>query len=57
MEAYAAILAFSITTVFILTPNPYWMALFAFVAQPLFALAAVKYLFKVFMELRKKDVL
>lgn len=52
-EAFCAILAFVLTQAFILMPGPYPMALFTFVAQPLFAIAAIGYLRKVFADLRR----
>ena len=52
-EAYCAILGFVLTQVFVLVPGPYPMALFTFIAQPLFAIAAIGYLTKVFADLRK----
>jgi hypothetical protein len=52
-EAYCAILGFALTQVFVLVPGPYPMALFTFIAQPLFAIAAIGYLAKVVADLRK----
>jgi hypothetical protein len=46
-EAFCAILGFVLTRVFILVPGPYPMAGFTFIAQPLFAIAAIGYLSKV----------
>ena len=57
VEAWAAIVAFVTTAAFIVWPTPYLMALFAFFAQPLFAIVAFLYLRRVFKELREKDVL
>ncbi len=57
VEAWAAIIAFGTTAAFIVWPTPYLMALFAFFAQPLFAIVAFLYLRRVFKELREKDVL
>jgi hypothetical protein len=56
-EASCAILAFVLTMVFILVPGPYPMALFTFVAQPLFAIAAIGYLAKVIVDLRRHQSL
>jgi len=56
-EAWAAILAFVITMVFVIDPNPYCMALFSFFAQPLFAIVALLYARRVLIELRRKGVL
>jgi len=52
-EAFCAIIGFVLTQVFILKPGPYPMALFTFIAQPLFALAAIGYLVKVIADLQK----
>ena len=52
-EAWCAILGFVITGIFILAPTPYPMALFTFVAQPLFGIAAAGYVVKVVQDLRK----
>ena len=52
-EAYGAIRAFILTQVFVLVPGPYPMALFTFIAQPLFAIAAIGYLTKVIADLRR----
>lgn len=55
-EASCAIVAFALTLTFILVPGPYAMALFIFVAQPLFAIAAIGYLFKVRADLRRRGL-
>ena len=52
-EAFCAILGFLLTLLFILVPGPYPMALFTFIAQPLFGIAAIGYLGKVIADLRK----
>ena len=56
-EAWAALVAFVITLVFIWVPGPYPMGAFTFIAQPLFLLALTSYVIKVLRELRKKDVI
>jgi hypothetical protein len=56
-EAWAALVAFVITLVFIWVPGPYPMGAFTFIAQPLFLLALASYAIKVLRELRKKDVI
>ena len=56
-EALAAIVAFAISMAFILSPGPYAMVLFTFVAVPLFVMVALFYLGQVARELRRKDVL
>ena len=53
-EAYCAIVAFALTAGFILVPGPHAMALFTFVAQPLFGIVALGYLLKVRADLRKR---
>ena len=57
VPAVGAIVAFVITTLFVLDPVPLLMALFTFVAQPLFLIVGLLYLGRVFTELRAKDVL
>ena len=57
VEAWAAILAFVITIVFNLDPGPYPMAAFTFIAQPLFAYAMIRYLWRVLSDLRARRVL
>ncbi|HEX8893544.1 MAG TPA: hypothetical protein VF783_09475 [Terriglobales bacterium] len=55
-ECWCAIIAFLMTLAFVLFPGPYEMAVFTFLAQPLFALAAVSYLFEVLADLRGRGV-
>jgi len=55
-EAMCASVAFVLTLIFILVPGPYPMAIFTFIAQPLFAIVAVGYLLKVRADLRKRGV-
>jgi len=55
-EASCAIVAFALTLIFILVPGPYPMALFTFVAQPLFGIVAIGYLLKVVADLRKRGL-
>jgi hypothetical protein len=55
-EAWAAMVAFLITLIYIWVPGPYPMGAFTFIAQPLFFLALLSYAIKVLRELRKKDV-
>jgi hypothetical protein len=55
-EASCAIVAFALTETFMLVPGPYAMAVFTFVAQPLFAIVAIGYLFKVKADLRKRGL-
>lgn len=56
-EAVAAIVAFTLSIVFLVVPGPYQMVLFTFVAVPLFVMVGVFYLGHVVRELRRKDVL
>jgi hypothetical protein len=55
-EAWCGILAFGLTLTFILVPGPYAMAFFTFIAQPLFAVAAIGYVLKVRADLRKREL-
>jgi hypothetical protein len=55
-EAMCASVAFLLTLIFILVPGPYPMAIFTFIAQPLFAIVAVGYLLKVRADLRKRGL-
>ncbi len=57
-EAWGALLAFAVTLAFNLFPtNAYLMAAFIFVAQPLFLLAGVSYLWKVLRSFRMQGIL
>ena len=56
-EAWAALLAFAISLVYIWVPGPYAMGAFTFIAQPLFVLAFLGYTVKVVRELRQHKVL
>jgi hypothetical protein len=56
VPALGAIVAFVLTILFVLYPTPYLMALFTFVAQPLFLFSVVFYFRRVFRELREKEV-
>jgi hypothetical protein len=55
-ESWCASIAFLITLIFIVIPGPYEMAMFTFIAQPLFAFAAVSYLLKVLRDLRNRSL-
>ena len=57
VQAVGAIIAFVITTLFVVHPSPVLMALFTFIAQPLFLIVALMYVRRVLRELREKDVL
>jgi len=57
VQAVGAIIGFVITTLFVVHPGPLLMALFTFVAQPLFLIVGLMYLGRVLRELRAKDVL
>ena len=41
---------------FILVPGPYAMAVFTFIAQPLFAIVAIGYLLKVRADLKQRGL-
>lgn len=55
-EALCASVAFALTLMFILVPGPYPMAMFTFIAQPLFGIVAIGYLFKVAADLRRRGL-
>ena len=57
VQAAGALVAFAITTLFVVFPRPLLMALFTFVAQPLVAIVGLMYVGRVLRELREKDVL
>jgi len=57
VQAVGAVVGFIITTLFVVHPSPVLMALFTFVAQPLFVIVGLMYLGRVLQELREKDVL
>ncbi len=56
-QCWCAIVAFIMTLAFVLFPGPYEMAIFTFVAQPLFAVAAVSYVAEVLRDLRRREIL
>lgn len=56
-ECWCAFIAFLMTLAFVLVPGPYEMAMFTFLAQPLFAIAAVSYVSKVVADMRRRKVL
>jgi hypothetical protein len=56
-QSWCAIVAFLMTLAFVLFPGPYEMAIFTFIAQPLFAVAAVSYLLEVVRDLRRREIL
>ena len=56
-EAWAALLAFAITMVYVWSPGPYPMGAFTFIAQPLFIVALGSYALKVWRDLKQKKVL
>jgi hypothetical protein len=55
-EAVCAMVAFALTLIFILVPGPYPMAIFTFIAQPLFGIVAIGYLLKVRADLQKRGL-
>jgi hypothetical protein len=56
-ECWCAVIAFVMTLGFVLVPGPYEMAIFTFLAQPLFAFAAISYLVKVLRNLRERKAM
>jgi hypothetical protein len=56
-EAWAGLLAFVISLVYIWVPGPFAMGAFTFIAQPLFLLAFLGYTAKVVRGLRQRRVL
>lgn len=56
-QAWAAMLAFAMSLVYIWVPGPYAMGAFTFIAQPLFLLAFIGYAVEVFRELRQRGAL
>jgi hypothetical protein len=56
-ESWCAVIAFVMTLAFVLVPGPYEMAVFTFLAQPLFSIAAASYLWKVFLDLRSRGLI
>jgi hypothetical protein len=56
-ECWCAVIAFVMTLAFVLVPGPYEMAIFTFLAQPLFAFAAISYLVKVLRDLRERKAM
>jgi hypothetical protein len=55
-EAWAALLAFVMSLIYIWVPGPYAMGAFTFIAQPLFVLAFLGYAVKVVRELRQRRI-
>ena len=56
-EAVGLIIAMIITLGYTVSPGPYWMGAFTFVAQPLFGLVALGYLWRVMRDLKSKGLL
>ena len=57
LPSLAAALAFVITGLYAVDPGPYQMAAFVFFAQPLFLIAGLGYAYRVWKDLRGRDVL
>lgn len=57
LQALAAALAFLITGLYAIDPGPYQMAAFVFFAQPLFVIAGLGYLYRVWKDLKSRDVM
>ncbi len=56
-QSWCAIAAFVMSLVFVIFPGPYPMAIFTFIAQPLFAVAGISYLVEVIRDLHRKQIL
>ena len=56
-EALGLILALLITMIYTIAPGPYAMGAFTFVAQPLFGLVALGYIWRVIRDLRSKGMM
>ncbi|MBX3460831.1 MAG: hypothetical protein KF696_12860 [Planctomycetes bacterium] len=57
LQALAAALAFLITGLYAIDPGPYQMAAFVFFAQPLFLIAGLGYLYRVWKDLKSREVM
>ncbi|MCC7510146.1 MAG: hypothetical protein IT464_12365 [Planctomycetes bacterium] len=57
LQSLAAALAFAITGLYAIDPGPYQMAAFVFFAQPLFLIAGVGYAWRVWKDLKTREVL
>ncbi|MBK8207035.1 MAG: hypothetical protein IPK87_09630 [Planctomycetes bacterium] len=57
LQSLAAALAFAITGLYAIDPGPYQMAAFVFFAQPLFVIAGVGYAWRVWKDLKTREVL
>lgn len=56
-EAWAIIIALIITMAYTIYPGPYCMGAFTFIAQPLFGVAVLNYILRVYRDLRKRHVI
>lgn len=56
-ESWAVIIASVVSLIYVWSPGPYPMGAFTFIAQPLFAVAAASYVWKVVKELRERGAL
>lgn len=57
LQALATALAFLITGLYAIDPGPYQMAAFVFFAQPLFLIAGLGYLYRVWKDLKSREVM
>jgi hypothetical protein len=57
LPSLAASAAFAITVLYAIDPGPYQMAAFVFFAQPLFLIAGLSYLYRVWKDLRSQRVI
>lgn len=56
-EAISVMIALVITLGYTLSPGPYWMGAFTFIAQPLFVLSIVGYIWKIYQDSRKNKLI
>ena len=56
-QSWCAMAALVMTLVFVIFPGPYPMAIFTFIAQPLFAVAGISYIVEVIRDLHRKQIL
>jgi phosphatidylglycerophosphate synthase len=56
-KSVAVTVGLILTVLFLLNPNPFLMALYVFVAQPIFLAVLVGYLWSVWRDLRRKEIL
>jgi len=57
LQSIAAGIAFAITGLYAIDPGPYQMAAFVFFAQPLYLIALLSYMYRVWSDLRSREVI